>query len=143
LQNRTIGGNSDEAIYSNTITEQTTNNGRISKFQLMAGKIPKLNNSLQSKVLVLRNMLKVEDIDSDLEEEVRGECEKFGKVNEISVQIINTKTKDSEVKIFIKFSNEIECLRSMNRLNGRWFDGRQVKCNLYDEVLFNKKDYSQ
>ena len=40
-------------------------------------------------------MLSEEDIDSDLEDEVRGECEKYGKVEEISVQIINEKVLTS------------------------------------------------
>merc|ERR1719354_23102 len=137
-QNGTISGN-----ISNITTKPEASNGRISKFQLMAGKIPKLKSSLQTKVLVLRNMLSEEDIDSDLEDEVRGECEKYGKVEEISVKIINEKTNFSEVKIFIKFGDELDCVRSLGKLNGRWFDGRQVRCDLYDEVLFTKKDYSQ
>ena len=48
-------------------------------------------------------MLSVEDIDSDLEDEVRGECEKYGKVEEISVQTFKAKvTKMSCLKLLLK-----------------------------------------
>ena len=48
-------------------------------------------------------MLSVEDIDSDLEDEVRGECEKYGKVEEISVQTFKAKvTKMLCLKFLLK-----------------------------------------
>ena len=47
-------------------------------------------------------MLSVEDIDSDLEDEVRGECEKYGKVEEISVQTFKAKVINVMSEIFIK-----------------------------------------
>ena len=50
-------------------------------------------------------MLSVEDIDSDLEDEVRGECEKYGKVEEISVQIINE-------KVLTSFTSELLVLKT-------------------------------
>lgn len=62
---------------------------------------------LQSKVLVLRNMVGVEDLDEDLEHEVTDECSKFGVVNR--VVIYNEKQGEEEdaeviVKIFVEFS---------------------------------------
>lgn len=62
---------------------------------------------LQSKVLVLRNMVGVEDLDEDLEHEVTDECSKFGVVNR--VVIYNEKQGEEEdaeviVKIFVEFT---------------------------------------
>lgn len=61
----------------------------------------------QSKVLVLRNMVGVEDLDEDLEHEVTDECSKFGAVSR--VVIYNEKQGEEEdaeviVKIFVEFS---------------------------------------
>lgn len=61
----------------------------------------------QSKVLVLRNMVGVEDLDEDLEHEVTDECSKFGSVSR--VVIYNEKQGEEEdaeviVKIFVEFS---------------------------------------
>ena len=50
-------------------------------------------------------MLSEEDIDNDLEDEVRGECEKYGKVEEISVQIINE-------KVLTSFTSELLVLKT-------------------------------
>ena len=61
----------------------------------------------QSKVLVLRNMVGVEDLDEDLEHEVTDECSKFGMVNR--VVIYNEKQGEEDdaeviVKIFVEFT---------------------------------------
>lgn len=43
----------------------------------------KLN--FKSKIMVMRNMVKVEDIDDDLEGEVTEECGKFGSVDRVII----------------------------------------------------------
>lgn len=105
----------------------------------------KLSRKSESKVMVLRNMVGVEDLDEDLEHEVTDECSKFGMVNR--VVIYNEKQGEEEdadviVKIFVEFSQPAEAEKAFNALNGRWFGGRVIKAEPYDENKFSGGDLS-
>lgn len=61
---------------------------------------------LQSRVLVLNNMVTAEDLDEDLEEEVTSECSKHGSVERVVIyQERQSAEDDAEVivKIFVLF----------------------------------------
>ncbi|KHJ82321.1 hypothetical protein OESDEN_17986 [Oesophagostomum dentatum] len=49
----------------------------------------KLMRTNRSTVLVLRNMVKPEDIDEYLEEEIKDECSKYGEVQEVCVKFLS------------------------------------------------------
>lgn len=105
----------------------------------------KLSRKSESKVLVLRNMVGVEDLDEDLEHEVTDECSKFGMVNR--VVIYNEKQGEEDdaeviVKIFVEFTQPSEAEKAANALNGRWFGGRVIKAEPYDELKFSGGDLS-
>ncbi|XP_029208878.2 poly(U)-binding-splicing factor PUF60-like isoform X2 [Acropora millepora] len=105
----------------------------------------KLSRKSESKVLVLRNMVGVEDLDEDLEHEVTDECSKFGAVSR--VVIYNEKQGEEEdaeviVKIFVEFSQPAEAEKAANALSGRWFGGRVIKAEPYDELKFGGGDLS-
>jgi poly(U)-binding-splicing factor PUF60 len=62
---------------------------------------------LQSRVIVLRNMIGIEDLDDELESEVTDECGKYGLVNRVIIyQERQSEEEDAEiiVKIFVEFS---------------------------------------
>eukprot|EP00116_Pleurobrachia_bachei_P003819 sb/3464081/ len=62
--------------------------------------------SFQSSVMVLKNMVSFEDVDDDLENEIREECSKYGSVKKVSVyQEAQSEAEDAEVvvKIFVQF----------------------------------------
>ena len=64
---------------------------------------------LQSRVMVLRNMVGPEDLDDELETEVTDECGKFGVVNRVIIyQERQGEEADAEiiVKIFVEFSSQ-------------------------------------
>ncbi|KAK2558486.1 Poly(U)-binding-splicing factor PUF60 [Acropora cervicornis] len=105
----------------------------------------KLSRKSESKVLVLRNMVGVEDLDEDLEHEVTDECSKFGAVSR--VVIYNEKQGEEEdaeviVKIFVEFSQPAEAEKAASALSGRWFGGRVIKAEPYDELKFGGGDLS-
>ncbi|CAH3125924.1 unnamed protein product [Porites lobata] len=105
----------------------------------------KLSRKTESKVLVLRNMVGVEDLDEDLEHEVTDECSKFGMVNR--VVIYNEKQGEEDdaeviVKIFVEFTQPAETEKAASALNGRWFGGRVIKAEAYDELKFGAGDLS-
>lgn len=50
----------------------------------------KLMRTNRSSVIVLKNMITAaEELDDEFEEEIRGECEKYGTINDVSFFFIN------------------------------------------------------
>lgn len=99
----------------------------------------------QSTVMVLRNMVGPDDIDDDLEGEVTEECGKFGQVKRVIIyQERQGEEDDAEVivKIFVEFSEVAEMNRAIQALNHRWFGGRKVAAEVYDQERFETSDLS-
>lgn len=102
----------------------------------------------ESKVVILRNMVGPEDIDEMLQEEIQDECSKFGVVerviiyNEKQSEFEDDEMADVIVKIFVEFSMALETEKARDALNGRYFGGRLVKAELYDQALFDHGDLS-
>lgn len=95
--------------------------------------------------MVLRNMVDPKDIDDDLEGEVTEECGKFGAVNRVIIyQEKQGEEEDAEiiVKIFVEFSMASETHKAIQALNGRWFAGRKVVAEVYDQERFDNSDLS-
>lgn len=105
----------------------------------------KLMRNSECHVMVLRNMVGPEDLDDELESEVTEECGKFGNVNRVIIyQERQGEEDDAEiiVKIFVEFTKQIEVDRACSSLNGRYFGGRIVTAEKYDQDLFEAKDLS-
>lgn len=102
----------------------------------------------ESKVIILRNMVGPEDVDETLQEEIQEECTKFGTVSRVIIfnekQTENEDDEEAEiiVKIFVEFSNASEAIRGRNALHERFFGGRRVTAELYDQALFDHGDLS-
>ncbi|KAL4623413.1 poly(U)-binding-splicing factor PUF60-like [Arapaima gigas] len=105
----------------------------------------KLLRKQESTVMVLRNMVGPEDIDDDLEGEVTEECGKFGAVNRVIIyQEKQGEEEDADVivKIFVEFSAASEMNKAIQALNNRWFGGRKVVAEVYDQERFDNSDLS-
>ncbi|GFW35552.1 poly(U)-binding-splicing factor half pint [Trichonephila clavipes] len=105
----------------------------------------KLMRRTESSVIILRNMVGVEDLDDDLESEVTDECGRYGAVNRVIIyQERQSEDEDAEiiVKIFVEFSASAEACKARDALNGRFFGGRIVKAELYDQTLYEANDLS-
>ncbi|OTF84095.1 hypothetical protein BLA29_005943 [Euroglyphus maynei] len=100
----------------------------------------KLMRKNESRVIVLRNMVAAEDVDDQLESEVTDECGKYGIVKK------ERQSEDEEaeivVKIFVEFTSLLEAVKGRDALNGRYFAGRLVKAELYDQILYDDNDLS-
>lgn len=106
----------------------------------------KLSRKSESSVVVLRNMVDAEDLDEELEEEVTGECSRFGTVKRVIIyQEKQGVEEDAEtiVKIFVMFSNPSEAEAAISSLNGRWFGGKMIKAQIYDQAKFEANELSQ
>lgn len=68
----------------------------------------------ECKVCVLRNMVGPEDLDEDLQNEVEGECSRYGNVSRVIIyQEKQGEEEDAEVivKIFVEFTSQAGTLR--------------------------------
>ncbi|XP_077544432.1 poly(U)-binding-splicing factor hfp isoform X3 [Haemaphysalis longicornis] len=105
----------------------------------------KLMRRTESCVVVLRNMVAVEDLDDELEAEVTDECGRFGTVKRVIIYQERQSEDDNAdivVKIFVEFSQAQESASARDALNGRFFGGRLVRAELYDQTLYEANDLS-
>nr|SVE80322.1 EOG090X0BIL [Daphnia magna] len=90
-----------------------------------------------SKVVYLRNMVGPGEVDSDLEPEVREECQtKYGDVNKVVIFEVPNAEEEEAVRIFVEFKRVEAAVKAVIDLNGRFFAGRQVKAGFYDVERF-------
>ncbi|XP_077999019.1 poly(U)-binding-splicing factor PUF60-like isoform X2 [Glandiceps talaboti] len=105
----------------------------------------KLLRKTESRVMVLRNMVTVDDLDDELEGEVTEECGRYGAVSRVVIyQEKQGEEEDADVivKLFVEFSLASEAEKAIESLNGRWFGGRLVGAETYDQVKFDSNDLS-
>ncbi|CAF1124754.1 unnamed protein product, partial [Rotaria sordida] len=134
--------NTDDPLASLSQQEELSVKGREQRHLLMQ----KLNQRrLDSRVCVLRNMVSSEEVDDDLQQEITEECSKYGEVSKVVIYTEKQGEEDNAeqiVKIFVEFQNSKEAEKSAESLNGRWFGGRMIKAELYDQVAYQAEDLS-
>jgi len=97
----------------------------------------KLMRVNRSRVIVLKNMVTADMVDDELEGEIKEECSRFGKVEEV---IFVTEASDGSVKIFVSFQEPSEAETARQGLDQRFFGGRTVSALIYDQTLFDHHD---
>jgi len=120
-------------------------NMQISGSQARHMVMQKLMRANESRVMVLRNMVGVEDVDEDLESEVIDECSTYGSVNRVVIyQEKQSDADDAEilVKIFVEFKQPADMEKAVKVFNGRFFAGRQIRAATFDQSLFDANDLS-
>ncbi len=93
--------------------------------------------------LKLKNMVDPGDIDDDLENETKEECQKYGEVNRVIIFELPKKPQEEAVRIFIEFKTLPSAIKALTDLNGRFFGGRKVKANFYSLDKFNRLDLGE
>ncbi|VDM47384.1 unnamed protein product [Toxocara canis] len=99
----------------------------------------KLMRTNRSTVIVLKNMVTIEECDDELEGEIRDECAKYGQVQEV---IIAQDPLSRTVKIFVRFADIQEAEVARQALDKRYFAGREISAQSYDQILFDHNDYT-
>ncbi|XP_057307657.1 poly(U)-binding-splicing factor PUF60-like isoform X2 [Hydractinia symbiolongicarpus] len=115
--------------------------GKDARYMMMQ----KLSRGAASGVLVLRNMVGAEEVDEDLEEEVTEECSRFGEVKKVVIYQEKQGEEESAeviVKIFVEFAKTESAETAQTALHGRWFGGRNIQAQVYDEDKFKAQDYT-
>ncbi|GAQ84002.1 putative RNA recognition motif containing protein [Klebsormidium nitens] len=97
-----------------------------------------------TRCVLLKNMVGPEEVDADLEGEVTEECSKHGEVERVVIyqEQASARKDDIQVKIFVLFRTVSEAQRAHRSLDKRWFGGRQIEANFYDEARFKRQDLS-
>eukprot|EP00038_Savillea_parva_P028437 m.65094 g.65094 ORF g.65094 m.65094 type:complete len:525 (+) comp8266_c0_seq1:430-2004(+) len=125
-----------------TTLEQDENigiSGATQRYMMMQ----KLAEKTGSRVIVLRNMVEKEDVDETLEEEVKEECEKHGPVEKVLIyEEFDQTTGTTIIKLFVKFGSNDSARKCIAALNGRFFAGKVVTAEEYDEDRYTAKDYT-
>ncbi|CAD5115647.1 DgyrCDS4603 [Dimorphilus gyrociliatus] len=91
-----------------------------------------------SKVVVLRNMVGPGEVDDELEPETKGECQKYGPVVRCVIFELPDEIEENAVRIFVEFERVESATKAIIDLHGRFFGGRVVKANFYDNGKFER-----
>ena len=101
-------------------------------------------SSRWDKVVVLKQMFTLKELAEDpaalldIKEEVREECEKYGKVTNV---VLYDKEEDGVVTV--RFGNAMAAEACIKVFDGRWFDERQVEAYIADGKERFKKSKKQ
>lgn len=95
-------------------------------------------------VMVLRNLedyssMQEVGVVAEVEADVTEECSRFGCVQSCKVYLDSSR---QAVTIFVKFSTTEALSEALHVMHLRWFGGRQIIAEAYDEELFNRAVYS-
>jgi len=77
-----------------------------------------------------------------LEQEIKEECTKYGRVLTVQIfQVPHFMKEEDSVRIFVEFSLPEYASRALNDLSTRYFAGRRVLADFYNERKFYSKQY--
>jgi len=96
-----------------------------------------------SNIVALKNMLTLEDLQSDegydeVLEDTKEECGKFGVLNNVVIP----RCGSGVTTIFLEYSTLDDATKAIVGLAGRTFDGRKVEASFYNKSKFTCGDYS-
>jgi len=69
------------------------------------------------------------------------ECNKFGTVAKVIIATLE-EGGSKLVKIFVQFNDQTSAMKAVNSLHKRWFGGKVVQAQTYDEDRFVRQDYA-
>jgi splicing factor U2AF subunit len=143
LQPSNFGANNQSSSgTNNNATDGTTTNALPQSTSVPAP--PTLDASPKSRIVELRNMLSMEDLNDpeeyqDIMDDTKEQCSGFGTL--VSV-IIPRMDEVGATKIFLEYHTIDDAAKAIAGLQGRTFDGRLVEATYFDETKFANQDYS-
>lgn len=89
-----------------------------------------------SKVIMLRNMVGPNEVDDELEPEVKEECNrKYGEVVTVHIVEMPNVTPEETVRIFVEFTRIESAIKALVDLNGRFFGGELTQRVVVESLL--------
>lgn len=95
-------------------------------------------NRPPTRVLLLLNLVGAGEVDEDLEGETAEEAGKYGKLKKCVVKEVKNVPDTEAVRIFLEYEKVEDATKAMVDMNGRYFGGRVVKAQFYEELKFEK-----
>ncbi|KAJ3022814.1 Poly(U)-binding-splicing factor puf60 [Thoreauomyces humboldtii] len=96
---------------------------------------------ISSRVICLRNMVSVKDVDDTLNDEISEECGKYGVVTKVLMWARPLASQPSDpVDIYVRFGDVSAAGKARQALDQRWFAGRQVAAAFCPEKEFADKE---
>jgi len=94
-----------------------------------------------SCVVLLKNMVGRGEVDEMLAEECKQECSKYGPVNTCVIfEVSEDCPVEEAVRTFVFFERQESAVKAFRDMNGRFFGGRQITANFFDETKFSKRE---
>lgn len=95
-----------------------------------------------SSVIILKNIVGPGEVDESLDEEIGTECSKFGEVLSVLIFEVTDKSfpPEAAVRVFVQFDSQQASERALTELNGRYFGGRAIRVDYFDEARFEASD---
>ncbi|KAI9913130.1 hypothetical protein PsorP6_005974 [Peronosclerospora sorghi] len=87
--------------------------------------------------LCLVNLVKCGEVDKELEDEVRGECGKFGVIKKVEIHELA-----NHVRVFVLFADAVGASKAKHALHGRFFGGNQVQAHYYSLHALQLQHYT-
>ena len=78
--------------------------------------------------MVLKNIS--DEIDDELKEDVKSECEKFGEIKEIRMKVEHAADDTKKVDVEVEFAGPAAAATARAAMDNRYFGGRVVKAEL-------------
>lgn len=98
--------------------------------------------SLPSRVIVLHNLAGPGEVDAAMGKEISEECEKYGVVLNCQVhESLKEVNPEEVVKVYVKFKYQDQALKALMDLDGRYFGGREVRADYYNELAFDNSEF--
>lgn len=97
-----------------------------------------------TRCILLMNMIDASEVDSELEEELMSECNKYGSVEKLTIYQEKQSEHDGDivVKIFVLFHTLESSAAAYKVMDGRFFGGRQIQAEYFDESKYLRGEYS-
>ena len=90
-----------------------------------------------SRVLLLTNMVKPDEVDANLLRVINEGCSEYGKVTKVTYKVARPGLEEETVRIFVQFAEEAAAREAYIGLDGRFFNSRTVRVCFFPEDTFD------
>lgn len=115
-----------------------------SNFSSRWGKGPKETEVPSDLVCMMTNFIEPKELEDsreaqELTEDISTECVTFGPLAEPIKIHISERTGD--VIVFVKYNNATDCSLCIQKMNGRWFAGKQISAKSFPLHLYESENF--
>ncbi|CDW78893.1 dna-damage-repair toleration protein drt111 [Stylonychia lemnae] len=125
----------ESAIGLDIMMKNEDRNPAIQNQQFIPVQLPQI----RSKVLLFRDLVGIEEVDEDLREEVKFECEKYG---EVLTCLVHSVPSEQLVKVFVEYRFQVEADNAYMDFKIREFNNKLIDVDFYGEDLLRQRQFN-